>query len=259
MKLDFGMVLIWCNQGAMMGLTAKQRLVRNRCKMSSNTIRGRNTKYNGGWNVKYERGGPRLIWNTIPFHVRRTEIPCKDYCALDFWSCFPSFAEIQKYWKTEIPKNWNTPDAMIIASLVFRGVLLPSPISPFPLSSSIKLDKLIARLKTMMMIWQCWTNPRKIGPKISQNESDTPFSLFMRLQRLIECQPVVQILMPILHWLQILIPPSEFTRWNETSPLPTFLRFRENANYDFSPQNIRPGQGSHLSRIRWHKKRHEKA
>ena len=40
---------------------------------------------------------------------------------------------------------------------------------------------------------------------------------------------------------------------------PTFLRFRENANYDFSPQNIRAGQGSHLSRIRWHKKGHEKA
>ena len=133
---------------------------------------------------KIRAGGPRLIWNTIPFHVRRTEIPCKDYCALDFWSCFPSFAEIQKYWKTEIPKNWNTPDAMIIVSLVFRGVLLPSPISPFPLSSSIKLDKLIARLKTMMMIWQCWTNPRKIGPKISQNESDTPFLPFHALAKI---------------------------------------------------------------------------
>ena len=25
-----------------------------------------------------------------------------------------------------------------------------------------------------------------------------------------------------------------------------FLRFRENANYDFSPQNIRPGQGDRI-------------
>ena len=67
MELDFRIALISCNQEAMMGLTAKQRLVPNRCKMSSNTIPGRNTKYNGGWNAKYDRG-PQidLKYDAIP-------------------------------------------------------------------------------------------------------------------------------------------------------------------------------------------------